>query len=365
MKKKTLRDWIVEYRKNKEVMSDFIVEYVEKEKNELGQWDEIRYIRTQDKALNQIMKRIEARYCYRNAIDKKDMNEYFLNALYEIFEKVDIKRSPSEIISWAGEKMNFVVIEHIRTQYDTEILSENEIVYNTENEDEVNISDVQIYRDWLKDEDANTYKKFLKFVGGLENILSDAQFEIYTYIKSGKTQQEIAEKVNVSQQYISKTLNAALNRIKAEYLAFRTYKIIVKTNTYQTIKTFVKYTENILEHVIDDEAMLFTYIVNFLKENDEDDISIESAHENKRDINTTVIDALFDYMSEKDAKWFIERWKGEKEVKTQKDKQRFVRIVNKSFMQYLIKSKEALKEMSEHIVEKGKENYNDIIELIS
>jgi len=140
---------------------------------------------------------------------------------------------------------------------------------------------------------------------------------------------------------------------------------MVKTNTYQTIKTFVKYTENILEHVIDDEAMLFNYVLNFLKENDEDDISIESAHENKKDINTTVIDALFDYMSEKDTKWFIERWKGNKEVKTQKDKQRFVRIVNKSFMQYLIKSKEALKEMSEHIVEKGEENYDDIIELIS
>jgi len=217
MKKKTLRDWIVEYRKNKEVMSDFIIEYVEKEKNELGQWDEIRYIRTQDKALNQIMKQIEAKYCYRkeNAIDKKDMNEYFLNALYEIFEKADIKRSPAEIISWAGDKMNFVVIEHIRTQYDTEILSENEIVYNTENEDEVNISDVQIYRDWLKGEDNNTYEKFLNFVGGLENILSDAQFEIYTYIKSGLKQHEIAEKMNVSQQNVSKTWNAALKRIKA------------------------------------------------------------------------------------------------------------------------------------------------------
>ncbi|HZG59899.1 MAG TPA: hypothetical protein VEY68_05430 [Anoxybacillus sp.] len=366
MKKKTLRDWIVEYRKNKEVMSDFIVYETIREQNELGQYDEIRYIRTQDKALNQIMKRIEARYCYRNAIDKKDINEYFLSAIYEIFEKADIKRSPAEIISWAGDKMNFVVIEHIRTQYDTEILSENETVYNTEKEDEVNISDVQIYREWLKGEDDNTYEKFLEFVGGLEKILSDSQFEIYTYIKSGLKQHEIAERMgNVSQQYISKTWNAALKRIKAEYLAFRTYKIIVKTNTYQTIKTFVKYTENILEHVIDDEAMLFNYVLNFLKENDEDDISIESAHENKKDINTTVIDALFDYMSEKDTKWFIERWKGEKEVKTQKDKQRFVRIVNKSFVQYLIKSKEALKEMSEHIAEKGEENYDDIIELIS
>ncbi|MED0717433.1 hypothetical protein [Aeribacillus composti] len=367
MKKKTLREWIIEYRKDKEVMSEFIVYKTIREQNEQGQSDEIRYIRTQDKALNRSMKLIEAKYCYRkeNAIDKKDINEYLLIALYEIFEKADIKRSPAEIINWARDKMNFVVIEHIRTQYDIEIVSENKIVNNTDNKDKVNISDLQVYHEWLKGQDTNIYKKFLEFVGGLENILSDSQFEIYTYIKSNKTQQEIAEKMNVSQQYISKTWNSALKRIKAEYLAFRTYKIMVKTNTYQTIKTFVKYTESILEHIVDDEAMLFNYVLNFLNENIEEDITIKSAHENKKDINTTVIDALFDYMSEKDAKWFIERWKGDKKVKTQRDKQRFVRIVNKSFVQYLIKSKEALKEMSEHIVEKGEEHYGKIIELIS
>jgi RNA polymerase sigma factor (sigma-70 family) len=362
---KTLKDWIVVYRENKEVMNEFITYETVREMNEQGQYDEVRYIRTQDKALNQIMKRIEAKYCYRkeNAIDKKDINEYFLNALYEVFEKADIKRSPSEIISWAGDKMNFVVIEHIRTQYDIEIVSENETAYNTENEDEVNISDVQIYRDWLKSENVNTYEKFLEFVGGLEAILSEKQYEIYTYMKSNMTQQEVAEKMGVSQQYVSKTLQSAVKRIRAEYLSFRTYRIMMKSNTYQKVKTFVKYTENILEHVTDDEAMLYTYMMNFLRENDEDDISFEVAHANQKDDSTSVLDALFDYMSENDMKWFMLYLKGEKEATTKKEKEKFVRIVNKSFTQYLIAAEKVLKKASETIVER--EIHEKVIDIIA
>ena len=63
---------------------------------------------------------------------------------------------------------------------------------------------------------------------------------------------------------------------------------MMKSNTYQKVKTFVIYTENILEHVTDDEAMLYTYTVNFLRENEEDDISFEVAHENKKDLSISV-----------------------------------------------------------------------------
>lgn len=375
---KTLKDWIVAYRKDKSsVMNEFIMYETVREMNEQGQYDEIRYIRTKDKAINRVMKRLEARYRqYKdNWIDKKDMNEYLLHAIVEVFENADIKRSPEEIISWASGdekkigKMEFVLLDELRQRYDgdVKIISENETVKHEDKDDAVNISDFQVYRDWLKGEDVNTYKKFLEFVGGLESILSDAQFEVYTYMMSGKTQQEIAKLMgNVSQQYISKTWKAALERIRKEYLAFRTYRVMMKTNTYQKIKTFVKYTENILEYVIDDEAMLFNYVLNFLKENEDDDISIESAHENKKDISTSVLDVLFDYMKQKDVKWFIYIWRNIDEVKdslNKKDKQRFVQIVIRAYKEYLKQAKNVIDKASQHIVDR--EIHEKVIDLIS
>lgn len=371
---KTLKDWIVAYRENIEVMNEFITYETVREMNEQGQYDEVRYMRTKDKAMNRVMKRLEARYRqYKdNWIDKKDMNEYLLHAIVEVFENADIERSPEEIISWAcGDekkigKMEFVLLDELRKRYDgdVKIISENETVKHKDKDDAINITDFQVYRDWLKGENVNTYEKFLEFVGGLENILSDVQFEVYTYMMSGKTQQEIAKLMgNVSQQYISKTWKAALERIRKEYLAFRTYRVMMKSNTYQKIKTFVKYTENILEHVTDDEAMLYTYTMNFLRENEEEDISFELAHENKKDLSTGVLDALFDYMSVGDLKWFMPYWRGEKEVTTKKEKEKFVRIVNKSLVQYLIGAEKALKRTSETIVER--EIHEKVIDLIS
>jgi hypothetical protein len=374
---KTLKDWIVAYRKDKSVMNEFITYETVREMNEQGQYDEVRYMRTKDKAMNRVMKRLEARYCqYKdNWIDKKDMNEYLLHAIVEVFENADIERSPEEIISWAcGDekkigKMEFVLLDELRKRYDgdVKIISENETVKHEDKDDAVNISDFQVYRDWLKGEDVNTYEKFLEFVGGLESILSDAQFEVYTYMMSGKTQQEIAKLMgNVSQQYISKTWKSALERIRKEYLAFRTYRVMMKTNTYEKIKTFVKYTDNILKLVTDDEAMLFTYTVNFLKEYEDDDISIEFAHENKKDISTSVLDALFDYMKQKDLKWFMYIWKNIDEVKdslNKKDKQRFVKVVIASYKEYLKQAKNVIDKASQRIVER--EIHEKVIDLIS
>jgi RNA polymerase sigma factor (sigma-70 family) len=360
---KTLKNWIVAYRDDQSVMDEFVVYETVHEQNRKGQYDEVRYIRTKDKKLNQIMKQIEAKYSGR--VDRKDVNEYLLHAIVEIFETADIERSPAEIIRWAESRIEYIVIDELKRNHSLEldIVSENEVVSHDDKDDEINISDFQMYQNWLKGEEANTYEKFLEFYGGLENILSDKQYEIYTYMKSGLTQQEIAEKMGVSQQYISKTFQSALKRIRAEYLNFRTYRIMMKSNTYQKVKTFVKYTENILEYVIDDEAMLFQYTMNFLRENEEDDISFELAHENKKDLSTGVLDALFDYMSVGDLKWFMPYWRGEKEVTMKKEKEKFVRIVNKSLVQYLIGAEKVLKRASETIVER--EIHEKVIDLIS
>lgn len=358
---KTLKDWIVAYRENKEVLNDFIVYETVREQNEQGQWDEVRYVLTKDQKLNAIMKRMEMKYF--KDVDRKDLNEYLLHAIVEVFETADTKRSPSEIISWAEDRMRYIVIDELKRNHHMNIVSENEVVSHSDKDDEVNISDWQMYQEWLKGEEAKTYEKFLEFVGGLESILSKKQLEVYTYMKSGWTQQKIAEKMGGTQQNVSKIFQSALNRIKAEYLHFRTYRVMMKSNTYQKIKTFVKYTENILEHVTDDEAMLYTYTMNFLRENEEEDISFELAHENKKDLSTGVLDALFDYMSVGDLKWFMPYWRGEKEVTTKKEKEKFVRIVNKSLVQYLIGAEKALKRTSETIVER--EIHEKVIDLIS
>ena len=358
---KNLKDWIVAYRENIEVMNEFITYETVREQNEKGQHDEVRYVRTKDKTINGIMKRTEIKYSGR--VDRKDVNEYLLHAIVEVMNTADIERSPAEIISWAESRIEYIVIDELKKNHHLEIVSENEVISHSDKDDEVNISDWQMYHEWLKGEEANTYEKFLEFVGGLESILSKKQLEVYTYMKSGWTQQKIAEKMGGSQQNVSKIFQSALNRIKAEYLSFRTYRIMMKSNTYQKVKTFVKYTENILEHVTDDEAMLYTYTVNFLRENEEEDISFEVAHENKKDLSTSVLDALFDYMSENDMKWFMSYLKGEKEATTKKEKEKFVRIVNKSFTQYLIGAEKALKRTSETIVER--EIHEKVIDLIS
>lgn len=358
---KTLKDWIVEYRKNKDVIDEFFVYETVREQNEKGQHDEVRYVRTKDKAINGIMKRTEIKYSGR--VDRKDVNEYLLHAIVEVMDTADIERSPAEIISWAESRIEYIVIDELKKNHHLEIVSENEMVSHSEKDDEVNISDFQVYQEWLKGEEANTYEKFLNFVGGLEAILSEKQYEIYTYMKSNMTQQEVAEKMGVSQQYVSKTLQSAVKRIRAEYLSFRTYRIMMKSNTYQKVKTFVKYTENILEHVTDDEAMLYTYTMNFLRENEEEDISFELAHANQKDDSTSVLDALFDYMGENDMKWFMSYLKGEKEATTKKEKEKFVRIVNKSFTQYLIAAEKVLKKASETIVER--EIHEKVIDIIA
>jgi transcriptional regulator len=364
---KLLKDWIVEYQAgNKDILEDFLVNRTVREKNNVGEYDKVQYIQTKDKALNGIIKKIQQQYPF---VDVKDMNEYINNAIWELFKEADTKKEPAEIISWSKKRMFGIVTECVREQYDINTVSENQTVSNDkEEENDVKITDVQIYREWLKGEDVNAYQKFIEFHGGIEKILSDKQKDVYSYMKSGKTQHEIAEAMKTTQQNVSKIWNSALNRIKTEYLYFRTYTILIKTNTYQIINTYLKYTDSILQFVEKDEAKLFDYTVNFLKENKDRDISFEEAQQNKIEKETTVIDALFDHVKPKDLKWFLYIYMNIDEVKeslNNKDKARFVKVVNEAFKEYKEYAKKSLEKVSERIVENGEEKYNDIIDLIS
>jgi RNA polymerase sigma factor (sigma-70 family) len=357
---RSLKEWIVAYRQNRSVLNEFFTYQTVRERNANGQTDKMRYIRTRDSEINKLMKEIEEKYS--NTVDRKDINGYLLHAVLEVFQTADTERSELEVLKWAKERIKFIVIDELRRNHSLkiDIVPDDKVV--NDKDDVVSVIDAHTYQEWLKVEELDSYEKFLELHGGLENILSDKQYEVYTYFKSGLTQQQIAEKMGVSQQYISKTLQSAVKRIRAEYLSFRTYQIMMKSNTYQKVKMFVNQIENMIKYVVDDESKLYEYVANFLKENEENDIPIKLAHKNKRDLNTTVIDALFDYMSLNDLKWFIPYFKGVNEAKTKYEKQRFVRIVNKSFVQYLINADKALKSVNKIIVER--EIHDDVMRLI-
>jgi hypothetical protein len=228
---KTLKDYIVTYRSgNEEVLNKLIDLRETKEKNNNGELDTIYRLRFADKALNNIYLDILQKHFY---IDGKDIDSYVLAGITKLIDKVDTNKEPQQIIKWFRQRLSGLVQNEIDSEnkkYHDNILHDPTNTGDDSEDDEQFTKtrlDQVVVEQYKLISDASGYKKFIEFVGGVEKILSAPQRKVYQLLQNKElTQSDIAAELECSQENVSQMFTAMNNRIKKEYLSFRTYKAL-------------------------------------------------------------------------------------------------------------------------------------------
>jgi hypothetical protein len=272
---KTLKDYIVDYRNGNKLALNYLIGYKKvPEQNNKGDIDYINRIKYNDKKLQEIYFDLSKKF---NWVDNKNVEEWFLNGLYEVvFAKADIEKTPQEIISWVAKTLNGYIKNKIGKETDNpeNVVRESFDNSNPSGEDDeqqdkiLSLYDYSAYKEYTKIEHSSVYQDFLKFVGGIENVLTKQQMKLYELMQDPtKTQDQLAVEYGSSQENINKLIAKINKSLKAKWLYYVTVKSFAKTGIYEKVSQFVDEFDNILEFDKTDSFDYFGRIIKFLKEN--------------------------------------------------------------------------------------------------
>lgn len=379
---KELKDYIRDYKNAKNadekdfLLQDLIATEIVRETNNIGEVDDIYYLRFTDKALQKTYKGILGKFYW---VDRKDLDEYVLKAVYDLFnhDKIDLKRDSLEVLNWfrkslLGRVKNQVTKENEKTKKNS---PEHKEFYDDDGEKHYSSLYDDVAEDrYIQEKNINLFDKFIDSIGGIENILSEIQYEVYCLIQNDHmTQEDIALILDCSQENISKHIKALTKRIKKEYLNFRTYRALRNsTNTYHKIQTFLHNYNNIIEFDHNDQFNYFGFIIKFLQENyqqGEQNINF-NIQMNSVQSPLTVLDVLIDHLRPNEQKLFkkvIEEliYYENGLILTQPEKDKVRNTVLRAFITYIKEIKQNIKDTNATIINNyDKERYNEFIDLI-
>lgn len=383
MKKVNLKDFVVEYQNgNEEVLNKLITLRMTKEQNSQGDMDTIYRLRFTDKALHNIYLDILKTY---HTLDGKDIDSYVLAAFTSLLDKVDTSKSPEQIVKWYRIRLNGLVQNAISKDYPDHIVPETLSSNNEQGEDDeqsessVSRFDVAVYEQFKRIEDNSGYKEFISFIGGdVEKILSHAQRKVYRLIQNEDlTQQDIATELNCSQANVNQHITALSNRIKKEYISFRTYKALAaKPDTYRKINEFIGRYNTILKYDTTQAFDYYSLVYDFIKEEvlkNEARIEMDFLkpeqdvygyfNRNKPEYCDTVTSVLLDRCNKLTFSIVQGIVNGDEMKVRNSAKDKFVMDVLKIFNKYIIEINGVIKISSHHLVENRLEENNKFIDI--
>lgn len=300
--------------------------------------------------------------------DSKDIDQYVLQAVYEIFEKakIDFNKSDREIEIWFIKNLVGRVKNEITADYEKQKLnvvnraidnSEKGLDYSNDDSSDRSLYDKVALRQYKEGEIQSSFDGFIESVGGFNSILSKQQQEVFNSIKSGKTQTQIAEDIGCSQQNIQKLYSSAKKRIAKSYIDYKLVHIQTKAqDTLTTIENYIHTYNNILQFDTTDTFDYFGYTYKFLKDN----YKLYNIHNDK---SYTVFDVIFDYLKKNEHELFnnIEDSFSNSKLKlTKRQKDRVVIIINRIFRKYIDDIYKATQYITKTVIENTKSTKSKI-----
>jgi RNA polymerase sigma factor (sigma-70 family) len=385
MNKLTLTDYIVEYQNgNEEVLVKLIGLRETVEKNYNKEHDTVYRLRFADKALHNIYLDILQKHYY---IDGKDIDSYFLAAFTQLLDKVDVSKEPQQIIKWFRQRLNGLVqneIDSEQKKYHGNLTHDPAPIEDEYSEDDEQINhsrlDQAVVEQYKLINDSSGYKEFIDFVGGVEKILSESQRKVYKLLQhDDMTQEGIAKELNCSQENVSQHITAMNNRIKKEYLTYRTYKALAtKPHTYHKITSFIETYNQIIKYDVTDSFDYYGYVLDFVKgevakNHSTIDMDFYKSEQdiygyfsrNKESHIDSVVDVIIDRCNKPTFNVIQSIWTNKEPRIKDFAKDKFVMDVIRVFQQYIKDIKKVISNASSHLVVNGMDNQNKIFDKVS
>src|SRR5699024_5191540 len=262
---KTLRDYAIQYQaKEHEALSKLIKVVNNKDSS---------YIQLSDKKLNEML--FKTKKIYANYIDESDIEQMMLQFLIDknesgedigIVNKIDTTKKPSQIINYVAQSWDGFVKDKLDTLHFNDTVVTDEVNYTDgEVETRHTLYDKMAYDSWIEVGYSSSFKRFLNEIGGLENILTERQFEIMTLINT-KNQNEVAEMLDISQSTVSTTLTQAYNKMKKAYISWKAIELLSSKQgktLNETVRLFVSEMNKIKKYDTTNTFNYFDYTIQF------------------------------------------------------------------------------------------------------
>ncbi|MFS0672038.1 hypothetical protein [Ornithinibacillus sp. 179-J 7C1 HS] len=390
---RNLKDYILEYKQGNYIVFNELIGTTKQEIYKDNKKNSVDRLLFNDKALNSIYWSLNWKYY---SLSYADFDSYVSNAIFSIdkkdniksiFDNVDLEKSPQQILKYIAKKLDGEIYNQglaegkIKIRGDDEenhkksnkpIFENDE--YVTELSDDLldtevlRKSDKVMFDDYISvDDKLAPYEEFIEYIGGdVRNLLSDEQKKVYnSLLDVSLTQQDIADKLGITQQAVSSFKKAIGKRINKKYFEFMTLKRVASNrNTYRTIKGFLQQYQTIITYDTrnsDDNNNSFDYfgyIIQFLESvyiKNEETLSSKQLHRNKADYTYTIIDVVTDYINKNTYKIVDEYiFKGDTNLKlTQRGKDSFLLNIIKAFNKYLKDVEKAVQGLSEKVAKEG------------
>lgn len=395
---KNLKDYISDYKQGNYIVLNELIGTTKQEIYKDNKKIYVDRLLFNDKALNAIY--WDLNWKYYKLLDSSDFDSYVSRAIFRlndsneiesIFDKVDLEKSPQEIVNYVRRKLSGYVYnqglaegkikprddkENRKKKNNNPTIETDEYISDLNDgvldKEVLRKSDKVIFDDYTSiEDDSEPYQEFIKYVGGdVRNLLSDKQRKLYALLQNvSLTQQDIADELEVTQQAVSDMSKAIKRRISKKYFEYMTLiRVRENRNTYRTINGFIQHYETITDYDNDDSFDYFGYVLQFLKSvyrRDEEVLSAKKLHKNKADYTYSIIDVVTDYANINTYKVVEEYiFKKNTNVKlTQRKKDSFVLNVHKAFNKYITDVERAIKGVSEKAAKEG--NYEKYIDIFT
>lgn len=286
----TLKDYIADYQEKGEA-STALNRLINVSAGNNG----LTKVSFKDKSLNFMMFNIEKKY--GNIVSINDLQNWFINGLYErVFDKANLEYEPAQIVKWADMEIN----GYIKRQIDNKVEDIEQVIsanYTVEGSEQTHYDDVAIDDYFSVLELDNKFNSYVSSIGGLRKLLTKRQLEIYNLSNiEGATHQSIADELNVTKQAVTKAIATAKNKIKKEFMTWKTMQSLHKNKElYDVIKDYLANYEQIATFDVEDTFDYYGYTVAYFKRNVSDhkediaDVLIDNATKANREL---LIDVL-------------------------------------------------------------------------
>lgn len=342
-----IKQYIEEYKDgNFEVLNELIGYRQVNETNEYGTKDTVIRLRFNVEALDAMYWQLLVNY---KGVDSKEMDHIINKAFFRvdddnnvnsIFDNVDLTMPDKQILMFIRRKLDGFIKNELQKEnkeYGDYITSDT---VTLEDGEEVSKTDLESYKRFKEaDGKVEAYAGFKQYIGGIDNFLKGNQLKIYQAMQDmDKSQQDIADDMDMYQQQVSDTLKRIGNKLNKKYVEWNTLKSLSgsKNNTYVIIKEFLHNFNRIIDFDTTDSFDYFGFVIEFLKDNHEDDeMDMEALQGNKVDTSLTVIDVVTDYCKAKTYKVMEQVLVNSNITYKKQDKKSFYMDVIKCFNKYI------------------------------
>lgn len=288
---------------------------------------------------------------YSKWIDDDLIDFWFMDAVLSVVNKRKIN-----LTDFNDKQLKSYFIKSIIGEIQNRVIKEYEHRKNTKYyESDYKLDELNVIDQFI-DEQPIQFQLFVERKG-IKNILTQSQLEIYEYMQTGLTQQEVADALGVTQQNISKTNQKAINRLKEHKMEFDTFTKIARDqlDTYQAMEGFVNQLNDIRKYdtfsKFDYFAMTKDFVLKYLHEYSVFvsqqynliDVITDNLKVNEFDLYDAVINNQF---------------------VPKRDKERFVNCITRIFIKELARQKEVTGKVYHNIVEYYHDDYDLFLGLI-